>query len=159
MRKKHICPNCGAKIVLPSIADNLVCQQCNSPLLLKSGSKLFLANPSSSFLDEDRTPHKSEPATQDDYPGPLELSESRQKSAAMLAHERRSQEKKRRQEGIFSGRLAITMGLLLLGVLGIQIYFLGVNEFNIVGTCVGLFLVIVEIFIVIWFRRSFRSDE
>jgi len=159
MRKKHICPNCGAKLVLPSIADNLTCPQCNTQLLLRSGSKLILAKPSSSYLDEDKATHESELATQDDHSGSLELSESRQKKVTLLAHERMSLEKKYRQEGVFSGRLTIAIGVFFLGVLGIQIYFLGVNEFSVVGIFIGILAVLGGVSVIMWFRRVFHSDE
>lgn len=159
MRKKHFCPNCGATIVLPSITDHLECPQCNKELIFESGSKLFLAKPSSTYLDQDRIPRPAGLPSQDYSLQSPKPSESRQKRTTMLAQERIAQERKRRQEGMFSGYLGITIGLVSLGLLGIQIYSSGANEFNVAGVFLAIILVIVEAWVVLWFRKVFPLDK
>lgn len=159
MRRKHHCPNCGAPIVLASDTVQLECPQCHNELVLESGSKLYLAKPSRAYLDVDGMPRASNQFLQDSHFEHRELSESRQKRTTVLAQERIAQERRRRREGMISGFLGITIGLLVLGLLGIQIYYSGANTFNNAGVCLAILFVIVEVGVVLWFRKAFPLDK
>jgi hypothetical protein len=159
MIKEHRCPNCGAAIELLPKSDHLHCSQCNAELIVESGSKLFLANPSSPYLDQDRMSHPADLALQNSTSSSPPLSESRQERFDLLTQERIAQEKNRRQEGVFFGYLGIAIGLLGLGGLGIQIYLSGANKFNIAGAGLAIIFVCFEVGVVLWYRKAFPLDK
>ena len=152
MQKTFICPNCGAELLIPPTTNGVTCRHCNTPLLLSSNSKLILAQPSSSYLDETKAKQESK------YDSP-KFSEERRKRATALTHERLAQEKEALEKGMRAGILTILIGVLFFLVIGIQIYFLGVSAISIMGIFIGGFALVIGFSVIVWFKRAFHSDN